>query len=181
MVDNLNDADSINLSRSLRLRTPKRLSGNSKVCWRWFTYCRGDSFLLPFSEPEPLQGKDLDLELSHPSNSSSRSPSPPPTPPHLSETLDGKVLLYLSRWETHLPLLSVDVSHSLFNSSQSSTAETSGMVMTGPAPPPEDPSCPIKGMYRLLDLITEQGSSGLGNRFVVAGYTTLTISQSIRS
>ena len=32
------------------------------------------------------------------------------------------------------------------------------------SPPPEDPSCPVKGMYRLLDLITEQGSSGLGNR-----------------
>ena len=30
-------------------------------------------------------------------------------------------------------------------------------------PLPEDPYCPVKGMYRLLDLITEQGSSGLGN------------------
>ena len=60
-------------------------------------------------------------------------------------------------------------------SSQSSAAETSGMVMTEPAPAPEDPSCPIKGMYRLLDLITEQGSSGLGNRFIVADYNTLTI------
>ena len=32
-------------------------------------------------------------------------------------------------------------------------------------PPPisEDFSLPVKGMYRLLDLITEQGSSGLGN------------------
>jgi hypothetical protein len=31
--------------------------------------------------------------------------------------------------------------------------------------PPEDPSCdscPIKGMYHLFDLITEQGSSGPG-------------------
>ena len=27
----------------------------------------------------------------------------------------------------------------------------------------EDPFCPVKGMYCLLDLITEQGSSGLGN------------------
>jgi hypothetical protein len=27
----------------------------------------------------------------------------------------------------------------------------------------KDPSLPVKGMYRLLDLITEQGSSGLGN------------------
>jgi hypothetical protein len=32
-----------------------------------------------------------------------------------------------------------------------------------PSPPPEDHSCPVKGMYPLLDLITEQGSSGLGN------------------
>ena len=31
--------------------------------------------------------------------------------------------------------------------------------------PPNDPSCPVKGMFRLLDLITEQGSSGLGNYF----------------
>ena len=58
-------------------------------------------------------------------------------------------------------------------SSQSCTAETSGMVTTGPAPPPEDPSCPVKGMYRLLDLITEQGSSGLGNCLLVADRTTL--------
>ena len=27
----------------------------------------------------------------------------------------------------------------------------------------EDPSCPVKGMYCLLELITEQGSNGLGN------------------
>jgi hypothetical protein len=33
-----------------------------------------------------------------------------------------------------------------------------------PSPPPEDPSCPVKGMYRLLDLITEQGSNGFGIR-----------------
>ena len=30
----------------------------------------------------------------------------------------------------------------------------------------EDPSCPFKGMYRLFDLITEQGSSGLGTHFL---------------
>ena len=29
---------------------------------------------------------------------------------------------------------------------------------------PEDPSSPVKGMYPLLDLITELGSNGLGNR-----------------
>ncbi|KAH9029425.1 hypothetical protein EDB85DRAFT_1867188 [Lactarius pseudohatsudake] len=52
--------------------------------------------------------------------------------------------------------------------SQSSTAEKSGTVATEPAPPPEDPSCPIKGMYRLLDLITEQGSSGLVDKIVIA-------------
>ncbi|KAI9460718.1 hypothetical protein F5148DRAFT_1377366 [Russula earlei] len=34
--------------------------------------------------------------------------------------------------------------------------------------PPEDTSCPIKGMYRLLDLITEQGSSGLVDKIVIA-------------
>jgi hypothetical protein len=32
-----------------------------------------------------------------------------------------------------------------------------------PPPPPDDYSCPVQGMYRLLDLITELGSSGLGN------------------
>ncbi|KAF8270136.1 hypothetical protein EI94DRAFT_831095 [Lactarius quietus] len=40
--------------------------------------------------------------------------------------------------------------------------------MTESAPPPEDPSCPIRGMYRLLDLITEQGSSGLVDKIVIA-------------
>jgi hypothetical protein len=34
-----------------------------------------------------------------------------------------------------------------------------------PSTPPEDSSCPVKGMFRLLDLITEQGTSGLGNFF----------------
>lgn len=48
---------------------------------------------------------------------------------------------------------------------QSSAAKDRSRVLARkPSPPPEDPSCPAKGMYRLLDLITEQGSSGLGNR-----------------
>jgi hypothetical protein len=48
---------------------------------------------------------------------------------------------------------------------QSSAAKDRSRVPARkPSPPPEDPSCPVKGMYRLLDLITEQGSSGLGNR-----------------
>ncbi|KAI0250888.1 hypothetical protein BJV78DRAFT_1154831 [Lactifluus subvellereus] len=34
--------------------------------------------------------------------------------------------------------------------------------------PPDDPSCPVKGMFRLLDLITEQGSSGLVDKIVIA-------------
>jgi hypothetical protein len=43
-----------------------------------------------------------------------------------------------------------------------------GSVATNPAPslapsqPEKDLSLPVKGMYPLLDLITEQGSSGLG-------------------
>ena len=48
---------------------------------------------------------------------------------------------------------------------QSSAAKGRGRVPARePSSPPEDPSCPVKGMYPLLDLITEQGSSGLGNR-----------------
>ena len=42
-----------------------------------------------------------------------------------------------------------------------------------PLPPREDYSCHIKGMYRLLDLITELGSSGLGDRLFLrlSGFT----------
>lgn len=40
--------------------------------------------------------------------------------------------------------------------------------------PVEDSSCPIKGMYRLLNLIMEQGNSGLGNRLFVVVYIKLT-------
>ncbi|KAN0134764.1 hypothetical protein V8E53_007549 [Lactarius tabidus] len=53
-------------------------------------------------------------------------------------------------------------------SSQLSETERSGAVKTELAPPPKDPSCPVKGMYRLLDLIVEQGSSGLVDKIVVA-------------
>lgn len=44
------------------------------------------------------------------------------------------------------------------------TISEAGSVATNPAPsqPVKDPSLPVKGMYPLLDLITEQGSSGLG-------------------
>ena len=47
---------------------------------------------------------------------------------------------------------------------QSFAASSSHVQVPEPSPPPEDYSCPVKGMYRLLDLITELGSSGLGNR-----------------
>ena len=44
---------------------------------------------------------------------------------------------------------------------RSSTVAKSVILKTSESPS-KDPSCPVKGMYRLLDLITEQGSSGLG-------------------
>jgi hypothetical protein len=54
----------------------------------------------------------------------------------------------------------------------SAAKERSRVQTTGPPPPPEDYSCHVKGMYRLLDLITELGSSGLGNRLFL-GYSLL--------
>jgi hypothetical protein len=51
----------------------------------------------------------------------------------------------------------------------SSAKERSRAQVPKPPPPPDDYSCPVKGMYPLLDLITELGSSGLGNRFFL-GY-----------
>jgi hypothetical protein len=51
----------------------------------------------------------------------------------------------------------------------SHTTAASGVRTTESASPPEDPSCPIKGMYRLLDLIMEQGNNGLGNSVLVRG------------
>ena len=56
-----------------------------------------------------------------------------------------------------------------------STTEKYGVVTTEPASPPEDPSCPIRGMYRLLDLITEQGNNGLSTSLLVSDYTKFTI------
>ncbi|KAI0297435.1 hypothetical protein BC826DRAFT_166673 [Russula brevipes] len=41
-------------------------------------------------------------------------------------------------------------------------------VQTKQSSPPEDISCPVKGMYRLLDLISEQGTSGLVDKIVIA-------------
>ncbi|KAF8270132.1 hypothetical protein EI94DRAFT_1572312 [Lactarius quietus] len=49
----------------------------------------------------------------------------------------------------------------------SPTSEKS-VVVAESVSPPEDPSCPIKGMYRLLDLIMEQGSGGLVDKIVIA-------------
>ena len=47
------------------------------------------------------------------------------------------------------------------------TTKERGVVRTESCPPWEDPSCLIKGMYRLLDLVTEQGNCGLGNSLLV--------------
>ena len=54
------------------------------------------------------------------------------------------------------------------------SSEGSHVKAPKPSPPPEDYSCPVKGMYPLLDLITEQGSSGLGNcLFLAVGFHIL--------
>lgn len=57
--------------------------------------------------------------------------------------------------------------------------EKSSAATTKSDPPTKDPSCPVEGMYRLLDLITEPGSNGLGNSFFVANSTTLTAPQQL--
>ncbi|KAH9988133.1 hypothetical protein BJV77DRAFT_1061467 [Russula vinacea] len=46
-----------------------------------------------------------------------------------------------------------------------------------PPPPPDDYSCPVQGMYRLLDLITELGSSGLGNCLFLCYHDKIVIAQ----
>lgn len=60
---------------------------------------------------------------------------------------------------------------------KSETDKSGAATKSNPAA--KDPSCPVKGMYRLLDLITEQGSNGLGNSFFVANSTTLTAPQQL--
>jgi len=62
-------------------------------------------------------------------------------------------------------ILIVPAVHSL---SQTSTDKECNRAKAQKRPLHKDPSCPVKGMYRLLDLITEQGSSGLGNNFLLA-------------
>lgn len=56
---------------------------------------------------------------------------------------------------------------------KSSITEKTCTEMTEASDLPEDPSCPIKGMYRILDLITEQGNNGLGKYLSMTIYTTL--------
>jgi hypothetical protein len=58
-------------------------------------------------------------------------------------------------------------------STLSLTAEASGVGTMESALLPEDPSYPIKGMYRLLDLTMEQGKNGIGNNLFVVVYITL--------
>ena len=77
------------------------------------------------------------------------------------------------------PLASATASTSLSPTAEESSNETKGRGL-----PPEDPSCPVKGMYRLLDLIMEQGNSGLGNKFFVLyhiKFVFTTSAQSIKS
>jgi hypothetical protein len=61
----------------------------------------------------------------------------------------------------------------------SPAAGASGVGTTESAVPPEDPSYPIKGMYRLLDLTMEQGKNGICNNFFVMVYITLIASHPI--
>ncbi|KAF8491332.1 hypothetical protein F5888DRAFT_1057818 [Russula emetica] len=81
---------------------------------------------------------------------------PSPAPAHNSETSPG-------------PSTPRDPANAERSPPQSFAAKDRGRVPARkPSPPPEDPSCPVKGMYRLLDLITEQGSSGLVDKIVIA-------------
>jgi hypothetical protein len=61
----------------------------------------------------------------------------------------------------------------LATASNLSIIEKSCTEMTD-LPIPEDLTPSMKGMYRLLDLITEQGNDGLGENLHVAVGTTLT-------
>jgi hypothetical protein len=51
---------------------------------------------------------------------------------------------------------------------QSSATKARNRVQPSPPPERDYHSCPVKGTYRLLDLITEQGSSGLSNSLSLA-------------
>lgn len=52
--------------------------------------------------------------------------------------------------------------------SQTSTDKERSGVKAQKQPIHENISCPVKEMHCLLDLITEEGSSGLGNDFLLA-------------
>ena len=60
----------------------------------------------------------------------------------------------------------------------SAAKDHSHVEATEPLLPPEDYSFHVKGMYRLLDLITELGNSGLGSRPLL-GYQFQTLIESI--
>ena len=99
-------------------------------------------------------------------------PDPSPAPAHGSETPPGPSTprdpangeSYFELFQRHSLAPMVPVARSPTQSS--AVKDRSRVPVRKLSPPPEDPStpsCPIKGMYRLLDLITEQGSNGLGN------------------
>jgi hypothetical protein len=74
-----------------------------------------------------------------------------------SDPVDGKVLYCaLLVWEIHVTFVAAGL--------QTPEPDSlSDVESTKSAHPAKDRSLPVKGMYPLLDLITEQGSSGLGN------------------
>lgn len=59
-------------------------------------------------------------------------------------------------------LVSLFPNKNLTETTTSSPTGDSGTVITKPAPLLEDPSCPVKGIYRLLELVTERGKHDLG-------------------
>jgi hypothetical protein len=140
----------INLYRSLERLLPMMMmmtvpSGRaSRFIMIW---CPGGLFLRRSPDPDPYPA---------PAHVSDASPGPssPRAPANGEDS-------YLSR-ECDSYAFMVPAARSLPRSS--AAKERSRVPARKPTPPPQDASCPVKGMYRLLDLINEQGSSGLGNR-----------------
>jgi hypothetical protein len=113
-----------------------------------FIRCSGGLFLRRYTDsdpsPAPAHGSETSL-----------GPSTPRDPANGEENYFPSLQLF-----SLAPIVPVSRSPP-----QSSAAtDRSRVPARKQSPTPEDPSCPVKGMYPLLDLITEPGSSGLGNR-----------------
>jgi len=123
--------------------------------------------------------KDTSESFDHEDTESDKFESLPPSPNaeesfwEFKESDPGPLLGKEFDQEQFRPHQPPSPSHSTFFPSleakasppHSSTAEKRGKET---APPTEDLACPVKGMYRLLDLITEQGSSGLVDKIVIS-------------